>query len=100
MGFNKMADEKRLQDLRLPSLEHQRKVADLVQLHNQLVFWPLPGSAVSVQFCPLSAGTRGHSHRVSRPYFRTATAFNSFPSRTVNTWNVLENVVVKREICL
>ena len=49
MGFNKMAYEERLQELRLPSLEQRRKVADLVQLHNQLVLRLLPGSAVSVQ---------------------------------------------------
>ena len=93
MGFNEMAYEEHPQELRLPSLEQRRKVVDLVQLHNQLVLQPLHGSAVSVQLHPFSSGTHGHSHRVSRPYFKTATAFNSFPSRTVNSWNVLENVV-------
>ena len=68
-------------------------MADLVQLHNQLVLRPLP-DFVSIQFRPFLANTRGYFHRVCMPYFKTATAFNSFPPRTVNTWNVLENVVV------
>ena len=78
--------------LKLQSLEHRRLLLDLVQtfkiIHN------LSSLKIADFFSyPTYNSTRGHSHRLAVPIFKSDVRKHSFSCRVVLVWNFLLNKV-------
>jgi ribonuclease P/MRP protein subunit RPP40 len=94
-GFSALSYEERLRRLNLPSLSYRRLRGDMIEVYKYLNGMYnvncLPSLSLAV-----TAGvqTRGHSSKLSKDRYHTATRCNFFGVRIVNRWNGLPEDVV------
>jgi len=92
-GLANLSYTERIKILKLQSLEHRRLLLDLVQtfkiIHNL-------SSLKFADFFPYPTynSTRGHSHRLAVPIFKSDVRKHSFACRVVPVWNSLPNEII------
>ena len=82
----------RLKALNLPSLEHRRRVADMVQVYK--IIYDLERIEKEHFFTYSQTMARGHSKKLFKPRARLNLRKNSFSHRVIKDWNSLPEYVI------
>ena len=86
--------EERLRQLKLPSLYYRRARGDMIECYKYLHGIYDVQNTQSLLPEEASTSTRGHSHKLKKPFARRAVRANFFSVRVVNAWNSLPDSVV------
>ena len=95
IGLENLSYEDRLKKLDLPSLQHRRRRADMLQVFK--IVMQLERIDFSDFFQYGTSFTRGHNKKLFKPRPRLDIRKNTFSSRIINDWNSLPQSLIDSE---
>ena len=94
IGLADMDYDKRLETLKLPSLEYRRLRGDLIEIYKMTHGFYDSKTINSLFTFNSNSVTRGHPYKLSKISYRTAKFGHFFTNRLINVWNNLSLEVV------